>query len=251
MVAHPGHELRVHGWMESARPLVFVLTDGSGSGGEGRLESTTRVLARTGARAGSIYGRMTDRAIYSAILEHDFGFFVRLADELAQMLLANTIDRVVGDAAEGYNPSHDVCRLVINAAIRIAQRMQGLTVAAYDFPVVEAPDQCPEALRIRALWMELDDEALSRKLDAARSYPELAADVERALERFGTQPFKTECLRPVDPEGAHGGNSPDVPYYERYGEQRVALGVYDRVIRFREHVLPLADALWSHSGNGS
>ncbi|HEX8245140.1 MAG TPA: hypothetical protein VF541_16635, partial [Longimicrobium sp.] len=46
VVAHPGHELRVYGWMERARPLVFVLTDGSGSGSEGRLESTTGVLAR-------------------------------------------------------------------------------------------------------------------------------------------------------------------------------------------------------------
>src|SRR5207302_1404403 len=28
LVAHPGHELRVHGWLERERPLVFVLTDG-------------------------------------------------------------------------------------------------------------------------------------------------------------------------------------------------------------------------------
>lgn len=28
VVAHPGHELRVYGWLEQARPRVFVLTDG-------------------------------------------------------------------------------------------------------------------------------------------------------------------------------------------------------------------------------
>ena len=33
IVAHPGHELRVHHWMELARPLVLVLTDGSGRQG--------------------------------------------------------------------------------------------------------------------------------------------------------------------------------------------------------------------------
>ena len=32
-VAHPGHELCVHGWLEIARPKVFVLTDGSGRSG--------------------------------------------------------------------------------------------------------------------------------------------------------------------------------------------------------------------------
>ena len=28
-VAHPGHELRIYGWLERARPQVHVLTDGS------------------------------------------------------------------------------------------------------------------------------------------------------------------------------------------------------------------------------
>jgi hypothetical protein len=33
------------------------------------------------------------------------------------------------------------------------------------------------------------------------------------------------------------------PYYEEYGEKRVAEGKYGEVIRYREHVLPLAEAL--------
>lgn len=248
VVAHPGHELRVYGWMEAERPLVFVLTDGSGSGGEARLESTTRVLERTGARAGPVYGWMSDRDIYSAILAHDFAAFQRLADELAQSLSAAGIDRVAGDAVEGYNPSHDVCRLVINAAVRMAGRARGDSIAAYDFPLVGAPDDCPEALRPRAVRLELDAEALDRKVDAARGYAELAGEVEQALARFGLAPFRTECLRPVDTEDRYGGWDPErVPYYETYGEKRVAEGVYDRVLRFREHVQPLADALWSHS----
>jgi hypothetical protein len=242
VVAHPGHELRVYGWLESAAPRVCVLTDGSGSGGEARLESTTRVLAGTAARPGSIYGRMSDRAIYAAILEHDFACFTELADQLADELAASGADCVVGDAVEGYNPSHDVCRLVVNAAVR----MLGGAVPAYDFLLVGAPGGCPDALRARAVWLELDDEALSRKLAAARSYPELAGEVEHALERFGVAPFRTECLRPVDLSRRYGWDPAEVPYYETYGETRVAEGAYDRVLRFREHVQPLADALWEH-----
>ena len=30
VIGHPGHELLVHGWLEVARPIVFVFTDGSG-----------------------------------------------------------------------------------------------------------------------------------------------------------------------------------------------------------------------------
>ncbi|MFL5538437.1 MAG: hypothetical protein ACJ8J0_05565 [Longimicrobiaceae bacterium] len=242
VVAHPGHELRVYGWLESAAPLVCVLTDGSGSGGEARLESTTRLLAGTGARPGSIYGRMSDREIYAAILDRDFACFTGLAEQLAGELEACGADCVAGDAVEGYNPSHDVCRLVINAALRLL----GRAVPAYDFALVGAPDGCPEALRADALWVELDEAALARKLAAARSYEELAGEVEHALARFGVAPFRTECLRPVDLSERYGWDPAQVPFYESYGEKRVAEGAYDRVLRFAEHVRPLADALWEH-----
>jgi hypothetical protein len=242
VVAHPGHELRVYGWMETAAPLVCVLTDGSGSGGEARLESTSRMLAGTAARPGSIYGRMSDRAIYTAILERDFACFTELAEQLAEELEASGADCVVGDAVEGYNPSHDVCRLVVNAAVRLLAR----EVPTYDFLLVGAPDGCPDALRERAVWLELDEEALARKLAAARSYAELAGEVEAALERFGVAPFRTECLRPVDVSEPYGWDPAEVPYYETYGEKKVAEGTYDRVLRFGEHVRPLADALWEH-----
>jgi hypothetical protein len=247
VVAHPGHELRVYGWLERERPLVFVLTDGSGSGGEARLDSTTALLAQTGARAGAVYGVMSDREVYSAILSRDCCRFTTLASELAEALAAHGADCVAGDAVEGYNPSHDVCRLVINAALRLAGAARGGSIPAYDFPLVGAPQQCPEALRDGAVWLQLDDAALERKLAAARSYRELAGEVEAALERYGVAPFRTECLRPVDLDGRYGWDPERVPYYETFGERRVAEGVYDRVLRFREHVAPIADALWSHS----
>jgi hypothetical protein len=37
-----------------------------------------------------------------------------------------------------------------------------------------------------------------------------------------------------------------VPFYELHGEKRVAAGLYDEVIRYHEHIAPLADALRSH-----
>jgi hypothetical protein len=247
VVAHPGHELRVFGWLEAAAPVVCVLTDGSGSGGEARLESTTRVLAGTAARRGAVYGWMSDRAIYSAILDRDFARFTELADRLAEELAATGADCVVADAVEGYNPSHDVCRLVVNTAVRLL----GREVTTYDFLLVGAPDACPAEVRERAVWLELDEAALARKLAAARSYAELAGEVEAALERFGVAPFRTECLRPVDPTERYGWDPREIPYYETYGEKRVAEGTYQRVLRFREHVQPLADALWEHGERGS
>src|SRR5258706_14972165 len=75
VVAHPGHELRVYGWLLEARPKVFVLTDGSGRTGRSRLSSTTKLGTDAGARFGRIYGRFTDIAVYEALLDGNFEVF--------------------------------------------------------------------------------------------------------------------------------------------------------------------------------
>src|SRR4051812_39680541 len=75
MIAHPGHELAVHGWLERARPQVFVLTDGSGRSGVPRLESTAKVLESARATRGSVFGRMPEQAVYRALLGGDTGMF--------------------------------------------------------------------------------------------------------------------------------------------------------------------------------
>jgi hypothetical protein len=240
VVAHPGHELRVHRWLELTRPVVFVLTDGSGSHGVSRLDSTTALLGQAGAAAGSIYGRLSDRELYRAILAGDLGLFTALADELAQGLAE--VDLVAGDAVEGYNPGHDVCRLLLNAAV-LHLEAEGRRIANFDFPLVGAPDDCSPGDRSEALRLDLDEAALHRKLAAARTYPELAGEVDTALADHGSERFRVECLRPVHygldiaPLFSHP------PFYETHGEKRVSLGLYGQVIRFREHLAPLATGL--------
>lgn len=247
VVAHPGHELRVHGWMEQTRPVVCVLTDGSGHTGEGRLESTTQVLDRIGAPHGPVYGVVSDRGIYRAIMDGDIDLFNDIAEKLCASIIAQDADCVVGDSVEGYNPSHDVCRLLINAAVRMASERSGKTISTFDFPLVGAPGECAENLRHEALTLVLDDDALDRKLSAANHYPELKYEVESAVAKFGVAPFRTECLRPVDASDWIGWTSDEKPFYEIHGEKRVAEGVYNTVLRFREHVVPVAEALREHS----
>ncbi|MGA9997186.1 MAG: hypothetical protein WBP93_17340 [Pyrinomonadaceae bacterium] len=243
VVAHPGHELRVYGWLESAQPRVFVLTDGSGRSGCSRLRSTAEILSRTGASAGPIFGRFTDLALYQAILQHDHQLFVELARELTEEFFSQHIEYVLGDAAEGYNPAHEICRLLLNASVAMAARLHGIKIDNYDFLLKGRPDECPERLRHRARWLHLDDESLSRKLKAADNYPELAAEVKQAISENGASAFRVECLRPPG-EGDLGGDARvKSPFYEQYGEQQVAAGHYASVIRYREHLAPLAEAL--------
>jgi hypothetical protein len=237
VVAHPGHELRVHGWLERARPLVVVLTDGSGQSARSRLPASVRVLDAAGARPASVFGRFTDRALYDAMLAGDVAPFRALADEIAASL--SDVDYVVADAAEGYNPAHDVCRLLADAAAARAGRARRRPLASFAFPLTGAPAGTAP-LRPDDVDATLDDGAFARKLAAARGYPGLAAEVGHALDALGAEAFRREVLRRVGPETIA---VPAVPFYERHGERRVAEGVYARVLCRDQHVRPIAEAL--------
>jgi len=243
VVAHPGHELRVHGWLERERPEVFVLTDGSGSTGQSRVPSTAEILRRAGARPGSVFGRFSDRELYEVILEGRIEVLTGLARELADALIERSVETVAADAIEGFNPAHDVCRLVTDAAVALARRRTGRAIASYDFLLESLPDTFPVNGSSGVVRLELEDDALERKLAAARSYPEMAYEVERAFARHGAGAFRIECLRPADSEADVEALIEEPPYYESYGERQVAAGRYSRVLRFREHFLPLALAL--------
>jgi hypothetical protein len=242
IVAHPGHELRVHGWLELTRPRVFVLTDGSGRSGASRLEYTTRVLERAGAERGGVYGRFTDRALYAAILDGDAEVFLRLVDELAAALADGPFTDVVGDAAEGYNPVHDLCRVLINAAVLRVGGIRGPAIRNFDFSPIGAPGG-PGGARSATTRLRLGGAALARKMAAARAYEPLRAEVREALTTEPPGTAASEVLSAVEEPAGRYRLAELPPYYERYGEQQVAGSHYAHVIRYREHVLPIADAI--------
>ena len=246
VIAHPGHELRVYQWLRLTRPLCFALTDGSGGSGKSRLDSTTRLLEQNGARMGCIYGRLTDREIYSAMIKGEVDLFIDLSEELVGELVREEIDCVVGDAIEGYNPAHDVCRFMINAAVEIASRKRNQPLLNFEISLASQPTNCAEPLTGKAIRIHLDEEDSSRKLEAAHGYAELAGDVDQILKREGIQAIQTEWLQPVANSGV-SISQPESPYYELHGEKQVAAGYYDQVLRYREHVLPIARALRDYS----
>lgn len=268
VIAHPGHELRVHNWLETVRPEVWILTDGSGRSGNSRIDSTNRVLEAAGALPGRVYGALTDVDLYDNVLNFEHRIFTDVVERLANRIIQNHIDVIVGDAEEGYNPAHDICRLIINAAVKLAQTTSKSALRNYDFTLMGSPSRCPESLTSESLWLRLDDSALSRKLSAAVNYPELRAEVEAAVNgvdhetfrsdqklaqlirtSFGVtevNDFRTECMRPVTLQHSAIQSEYEVPFYELYGERQVQAGHYEHVLRYREHVVPLAEALEAH-----
>src|SRR5438309_10617586 len=75
VVAHPGHELRVFGWLSRNKPRVYVITDGSGQGGDHRIQSIARLLEMIGIEVDVVFGLVTDDQIYRDILEHEIHLF--------------------------------------------------------------------------------------------------------------------------------------------------------------------------------
>lgn len=243
VVAHPGHEVRVHGWLESARPTVCVLTDGSGHTDVPRVASSADVVAHAGARRGPIFGALSDRALYEALRTGQVARFATLASELAALIVRRRIALVVGDAAEGFNPGHDVCRFVIDAAVALAAR-SGQAAANLEFVLDAAPGDRPAHLAAADMVrVTLDDAALVRKLAAARGYVELRDEVDTALARFGTEAFRHEWLRPPATARAVAAWDETSPFFERHGRARVAQGVYAEPLTWRTHLRPVYDGL--------
>lgn len=234
--------------METAKPIVFVLTDGSGHHGISRLSSTTRLLANAGAKPGVLYGCMSDGELYRLLLSQDLGALLGLAGAIARALRAAGVRTVAGDAIEGFNPGHDLCRLLIDAAARKLATTDGTVLRNLEFALAGSPQESPGAAHPEALRLRLDDAALERKLAAARAYPEMADEVASALVRFGVEAFRNEVMWPSDPNPDLAARYSTPPFFESHGARRVGEGHYQEVVRLRDHLLPVAAALraWAH-----
>lgn len=242
-VAHPGHELMVYHWLEQQRPLYCCLTDGSGGEASSRLASTRRLLGRIGATSGSLCGRYSDKEVYRLLLEKRLSTFVELSHELAEILIQSDVDAVAGDAVEGFNPVHDVCRFIIDGAVACVERRTGRKLTNRDFVLDSNPDCCPDSLRSDATWMRLDDATLNRKVEAGMDYPELREEINFVTQRFGTKAFALECLRPAHTELMLQQFEEALPLYEHFGAIRQQEGRYQDIIRYRAHVLPVRNAI--------
>ena len=250
-VAHPGHILRVYRWIEIAKPLVFVITDGSVPGATSRLPATTALLEKTGARpASSLYGQWTDMQVYDAILNGDAAPFAEATRRMADELVAEGIEYIAGDASEGHQCTHEMCRFMLNTALVLSAKNTGRAILNYEFLLFGPPNICPAEVRDRSIRIDLDEPALERKLAAAYSYnPDFMHEVEKQIAQFGREPFMVEYLLPAGADSEwHAGRGK--PRYETNGEELVLSGKYQHVIRHSEHFEPLVARMRSSLGVG-
>jgi hypothetical protein len=239
LMAHPGHELMLHHWMERQRPTVFALSDGSGSLGVARTERSRRVIEASGATTGAIFGLLPDAAWYRAIVAQDVAPFMRVIEAMTDHGSV-TPSAVVSDSIEYFNPLHDLC-CVVGHAVTHRINARGGRAQHLDYPI--------EAKSDRALGeqLTLDGPALARKHAAISNYEELQREIERRSAGMNLGDLGHETLhaaRCLEMWPQHLGFE---PLYEKYGRARVGSGVYRDVITYADHVRPLVMRLLGRS----
>lgn len=228
--------------MKANAPVVYVLTDGGGRRHADRTLASRALMAEAGATCGPVFGRLTDHAFYQAVLQRDERLFIGLLEEVADDIAARGLTTVVGDAAEGYNPAHDLCRAMADFVTELVSLRLRRPIANYAVSLAEWDERLAAKDR-SCIRMSLSDSEHAAKIEACRGYPGLNADVEAAIAAKGEGYFRDELVT-LAPAG--GFPLPPAPLYERIGEERVRDGCYSQVIRYADHVAPLVRAMQAH-----
>lgn len=233
VIAHPGHELRLSAWVRRTRPSVFIIAHGSRSGrSEARIAASRAVVDVLGATAGEPFGAARDVDLYAAIMARDPASFLILTNGLRAAF--EGIDTVVADGWQNYNPVHDLIHLIA----RVAAAEAGARFL--DYPVVLGDLAHAPAGPVAETY-DLSADDLANKHALIADYPEIAEDVAGLTAAAGEAAFARETLHhPLPMADLLPVKAP--PWYETWGEGRVAAGVYAECLRW-SHMAPIVAAL--------
>jgi hypothetical protein len=240
IVAHPGHEGLLYGWMETLRPLVFILSDGSGRLGESRIRYSRRLIDRAGARAGAVFGAAPDARWYQAMLDGDIAFFMNWQKQIEDAVADDTVSQLLCDPVELYNPLHDLGNAMCHGVARLLEHRGGTSLPVWTFPIMTAP----KWFGSRYQEIRMTEAMLARKQRATADYVPLAAEATELAETLGSG---FERLYPEGAGYAWAQTPERKPFYEEYGETRIREAQYKTLITYRDHVRPIALRLLGHS----
>jgi hypothetical protein len=230
ILAHPGHELLLHHWIERARPLVFTLTDGSGGAAANRLSYSQVLLERCGARPGQAFGVAADKEWYRAILSGDAALLNDTVGAIAADCAAENVAHIVCDPVELFNPVHDLANAAAHAVARRLSRA-GKPAAVSTYPIENDRAHDP------AWRLLLNEDAAARKLAAVAAYTPLAHERKRYEALIAR---RYELIAPDAPMFAWPARLEAEPFYEQFGRKRLQQHRYSDLITYARHVRPLA-----------
>lgn len=278
-IAHPGHELRLHGFLEQARPFVWILTDGSLRTGQDMMMDSIKAISKAIKHGIKVNPKdnswnrvfcltfpdnpeqfhINDSQIYLEILIRT-DFFISFIDFIANNLIKYKIDYLIADASEGTNVCHEAMRIMADMAIAIVKKKTGKKILNYDFSIDKPFNNIINEDCIR---IELDEDAIDRKLDAMLKFtlaltdlkPNVSLDynliielgkmsngpeqIKQIIKEINPDFLKYEYLRPYT-----FSEPTEKSLYETLGEKAVASGKYMQVITYEKHLKPLREKLY-------
>lgn len=282
-IAHPGHELRLHGFLEQTSAFVFILTDGSNRAGQDLMMDSIKAIDKAckhGKKLSLAYMQsneskkifklsnheadpgnehLKDTQIYNEILNQHTDLFAMYINFMATNLIKYKIDYLVSDSSEGTNVCHEINSIMADIAVKLVEKKLGRKIIRYDF-AIDKPYN--EHLQDDYIHIELDSDAINRKLDAMLKFPLALTDmrpnvsipvsliVEMGKMENGREATKemvkdinsgflsNEYLRP-----SFTCDYNEKPAYEIQGEKAVASGKYAQVITYESHLKPLKQKL--------
>lgn len=283
-IAHPGHELRLHSFLEQARPFVFILTDGSHRTGEDMMMDSVKSISKAikhgiqTVPGDDSWNRVfmwnfphrpeqlhnNDKEIYlEIILRTDF--FVSFINFIAKNLIKYKIDYLVADSSEGTNVCHEVMSMMADIAVKLVKKNTGKEILRYDY-AIDKPFN--DSVNEDCIRIQLDDEAVDRKLEAMLKFPLAITDlkpnvsldmnviielskmpdgkdqVKHLLKEINPDFFYNEYLRPVNINKVDSEKPLyEILVYEIMGEKAVLEGKYTEAITYKKHLKPLREKL--------
>ncbi len=203
-VAHPSHELRLHGWLQRNSPHVIIMTNGAGRDNVPRVNASLNTVENLNCIKSPFWGIVSDLEVYDAVLKADFKFFSKITDEIRDYLIAEKFDLIIGDAAEGFSVTHDVFRDILTTAITEAEIKLNSAIANYEFTLYKQPSFCPTGLENTVIEITLDDSEFDKKVESVMSYSDkLAFEVDlllkggllKSINRFSEPSFAKEAMK--------------------------------------------------------
>lgn len=195
-IAHPGHEYHLHGFMEIAKPFIFILTDGSERTGKDMMMDSIRCIDKavkqgvkitvTNAQAfqrifklsfteeGKEMYHLTDADIYNKVKNQPAELNVYV-EFMVDKLIKHKIDYLVCDAAEDHHLTHDLVRMLCEIAVKRVKEKSGKEILLYDFPLYKPFD---DKINEDCIRIELDEQQVTRKLNALLKYPLALTDLK-------------------------------------------------------------------------
>lgn len=271
-VAHAGHELRLHGFLEKVKPYIFILSEGKKiSDKDSMLMYSWKYIQEVIDKKDS-FGILTlpdkeqkvmyidDLQIYNEIILGNTGFFGMYMSMMIQNIQQKKIDYIVADASEGTSVVHELCRIMTDIVVKYIHNTTGKKIMNYEYSVDKPFDH---SLTDDCIHIELDEEMFQRKIIHIISYhpaifqnlkPDVSLDMnivnelrktkhgalelKKIIEEIHPTFFHNEYIRPcIYKEPA------EKPSYEVQGEKSVARGVYSQVITYAGHIKPLKEKL--------